>query len=215
MTDAEFDTIGSSALFCSIPRAELKDALSGTGRTERFTDGAVIPAATETGRRLGIVLSGVVSVMGAGDVPLNRIGAGGTFGAAALFSDKEGAPTRLVAKKPVTVYFLTEAETERLTDDPRIRRSLLAFLCDRIRFLNRKVATFSAQDAKTKLSMALSEREKCGVVVVEGGLAQLARSLDLGRASLYRALDSLEKEGAIRRRGKIIEITAQGGSKSI
>ncbi len=39
---------------------------------------------------------------------------------------------------------------------------------------------------------------------VAGGYSQLARALNLGRASLYRALETLEAEGRIRREGKRI-----------
>ena len=206
MKDNELAVLSRSSLFTGIPASSLTAVLGEAGRVERFAEKDEISVAVKGERRLGIVLSGEVAVIGAGGVPLNRIPQSGTFGAAALFGNGAGAPTRLTAKKPSTVFFLTEREVERLTDDPVIRRNLLSFLCDRIRFLNRKVATFSAAGAAEKVALYLAEQARDGRVTVEGGLAQLARTLDLGRASLYRALDRLEEEGTIRRRGRAIEI---------
>ena len=214
MKETEFATLARSPLFAGLPAQEIPAVLGKAGRRAVFSEGSEIVLSDQTVRRLGIVLSGEVLVIGAGGVPLNRIGPSGLFGAASLFGEGAGAPTRLTAKKAASILFLTEAETEALTSDPRIRRNLLAFLCDRIRFLNKKVATFSAADAPEKLTLYLKERCKGGRVTVEGGLAQLARTLDLGRASLYRALDRLEQNGTIRRNGRIIEVLS-GSSPEI
>lgn len=206
MKDSDRSVLARSPLFTGIPAAEIDAVLDGAGRREVFPEGEVIPAVTAAGRRLGIVLSGAVTVFGTGGVPLNRITAAGLFGAASLFGDGAGAPTRLTAKKRTAILFFTEQEVEALTNDPVIRRNLLSFLCDRIRFLNRKVATFSASDSSEKVKLYLAEHAAEGKVIVDGSLAQLARGLDLGRASLYRALDRLEEQGEIRRDGKTIEI---------
>ena len=48
---------------------------------------------------------------------------------------------------------------------------------------------------------------------IAGGYSRLANALNIGRASLYRALDSLEAEGRIRREGRrifLIEDTLEG-----
>lgn len=214
MKASERVVLSRSPLFSGIPPEELPAVLNGAGTRESFPAGSVIPAAGMAGRRLGILLSGTVIVMGTGGVPLNRLGQGGMFGAAALFGKGEGAPTHLIAKKDAEIFFLSEEETERLTNEVRIRRNLIAFLCDRIRFLNRKVATFSAADSTEKVAMALAERAEDGQVAVASSLAQLARSLDMGRASLYRALSRLEERGEIRREGKKIILLAHARTDS-
>ena len=43
-----------------------------------------------------------------------------------------------------------------------------------------------------------------GRAEVSGGYSQLARALNMGRASLYRSLEALEAEGRIRREGRTI-----------
>ena len=43
-------------------------------------------------------------------------------------------------------------------------------------------------------------------MVVSQGYAQLARQLNIGRASLYRSLDVLEKRGIIRRAEKTVAV---------
>ena len=207
MKENELEVLARSPLFAGKSVPEIRSLLSGVGSDEAFS--AQSPVKTGERPRLGIVLSGAVAVYGEGTTLLNRISPGGLFGVARLFGSGEGAATRLVAVRDTVVFFLTEEEVEDLTGDPFVRKNLYAFLCDRIRFLNRKVATFSAPDARTKVALYLLERENTGTVELSCGLSEWARVLDLGRASLYRALGDLERSGAIRRQGKIIEILSR------
>ena len=84
--------------------------------------------------------------------------------------------------------------------------SYIAFLSQRIRFLNRKIDSFTAPSAREALLRHLLEIHRDGAAEITGGYSQLARTLNIGRASLYRALDALEAEGCIRRDGKCITI---------
>ena len=85
--------------------------------------------------------------------------------------------------------------------------SYIAFLSGRIQFLNRKIDSFttnSAEDAVWRWLTAHGDAE--GVVMVEGGLARLARELSIGRATLYRSLTQLEADGRIVKDGARIMI---------
>ncbi len=74
--------------------------------------------------------------------------------------------------------------------------------------LTRRIEALTAGDSASKLLSYLLEREQAGEVDIQS-CAELARRLDIGRASLYRALDSLETSGDIRREGKKIFITVK------
>ena len=85
------------------------------------------------------------------------------------------------------------------------------FLSDRIRFLNSKIATFTADSAKSKLmrylvSQAELQNNPEGNVVLPVSCQKLAESLNIGRASLYRAFEQLENDGLIRRSGKAVAL---------
>ena len=60
-------------------------------------------------------------------------------------------------------------------------------------------------DAKSKLLSYLYHNvDQEGTVRLEDNMAQLAAKLSVSRATVYRAMDALIAEGAIRREGKRI-----------
>ncbi|MBQ3866788.1 MAG: Crp/Fnr family transcriptional regulator [Clostridia bacterium] len=212
MDERDCRTLALSPLFAGADGAAARAA--DRGAAVSVAKGKEVPRAREGVPAVGIVLEGAVSVY-AGDTLLNRIAPGGLYGVASLYGQGEGAPTRLVAQDPCRILLFTEDELEEITEDRMIRRNLFSFLSDRIRFLNRKVATFSAPSARRKLAMFLLERERDGVFRAGRSLTELASVLDLGRASLYRAMNDLEKQGAIRRRGREIEILSREALEKI
>ena len=89
------------------------------------------------------------------------------------------------------------------------------FLTDRICFLNEKIASFTGYTAESRLTMYLKEHasasadsEKTGTSphILLPPLKTLAETLGVGRASLYRALDSMEENGSIKRDGRAITL---------
>lgn len=83
----------------------------------------------------------------------------------------------------------------------------IEFLSGRVKYLSRKIDVFTAGSAKSRLAFYINE----AAGGVEGAeikvtLASLALSLDIGRASLYRALDALVADGAIERVGRTIRV---------
>ena len=107
-------------------------------------------------------------------------------------------------------FFLPDymEEAELIESEPGAAIGFAAYLSARIRFLTRRIEALTAGDSASKLLSYLLEREQDGKVDIQS-CAELARRLDVGRASLYRALDSLETSGDIRREGKKIFITVK------
>ena len=90
---------------------------------------------------------------------------------------------------------------------PKVGENYVRFLSDRIRFLNRRVSTLTAGDTDGKLwRYLMAHKDEEGVVILSGGMSELADRLDMGRSSLYRCLDALIAAGRICREGKKITI---------
>ena len=126
-----------------------------------------------------------------------------------LFSDEPSPATTVTARVECSaVFFEKDAIAELIESEPGAAIGFAAYLSARIRFLTRRIEALTAGDSVSKLLSYLLEREQDGEVDIQS-CAELARRLDVGRASLYRALDSLETSGGIRREGKKIFITVK------
>ena len=84
----------------------------------------------------------------------------------------------------------------------------VAFLSDRIRFLNRRLACLGAGSAARRLAAWLDASIPDGAAEYELplSLSRLPDALGVSRASLYRALDELEAAGHIARSGRHISL---------
>ena len=90
--------------------------------------------------------------------------------------------------------------------DPRITKNYISYLSQRILFLNEKISVLSAGTAEERLKLLLLQRGslKCS-------MTSLSQELNLGRASLYRAIASLESKGIIRQEKNSIVILDDKG----
>ena len=77
----------------------------------------------------------------------------------------------------------------------------MQFLSRKIIYLNKKLATLTAGSAEKKLAAYISEHQIDGVFTATS-LSELANILQMGRASLYRAIDSMTENGIIKKSGK-------------
>lgn len=178
------------------------------GEEAAFDKGAVIYDSDHAKRALALVLEGSVRVLH-GRVVMNELHAGDVFGAAALFGEEDPFPTTVAARTDCRVLFIPQTTVSAwMVAVPRVGENYIRFLSDRIRFLNRRLATLTAGHTDGKLwRYLLAHRDENGVVRLTGGIGELARALNMGRSSLYRGLDALTADGKIERRGKEIRTT--------
>lgn len=204
LTQEQTRLLSRCFLFADIPAEELPELFADLS-AERYPSGAVIYSRTQFRKAMGVVLSGRLAAVKGKDLLLNTLGPGSCFGAAALFCPAEDYVSTVKAKEPSTLVFLSDQWLiELFRRHPQAAVAYIAFLSQRIRFLNRKIDTFTAPTAQEVLYRHLLETAQDGKVEVGGGYSQLARTLNIGRASLYRALDALQEEGHIRREGKTV-----------
>ena len=78
--------------------------------------------------------------------------------------------------------------------------SYIRLLTSKIQFLNNRVKAYTSGSAEARLAFHLLslDESKSGRVEVGVSKTDLADMLDIGRASLYRALDTLTEKGIIK-----------------
>lgn len=182
-------------------------------RCMEFDSGEPVYTRSHFSTSMGLVLSGKLTAYkpsedGSG-LPMNTFYPGGIFGVAGLFHQTKRYVSEVKALKRSRVLFLSQGLLQRLfQQDYRIAENYIAFLSSRICYLNSRIDHFTGGNARRRLSsflLSISERSADPLKFeLPGTLTQLAGTLDMGRASLYRAMDSLEQEGILRRSGKTI-----------
>lgn len=157
-------------------------------------------------RCLGVVLRGRIEVRRE-SILMATLSAGDVFGAAALFSDSPDYPTTLTALSPCQALLIPQERVRRLLwECPAFAEDYAAYLSGRIRFLSQRLETVSAPSAEGKLARYLLS---VGEDALTLSATQLGRRLGVGRATLYRAFEALERTGAIAREGKTIRILSR------
>ncbi len=209
MREKEISVLSSSPLFCSCTTEEIQTLLERSG-AERitFSSGEEIPF-RERNSRIGILLSGKARVFSAEaeKTPLNLLMPGSLFGISSLYADEDPKTRVIAATGGAKFLFIDETNLGILLEHAKIRTNLIAHLTNRIRFLTEKIASFTAAGAEAKLARYLLGKAGGNCLAVSvSSYASLARSLNVGRASLYRALEELERSGAIRKEGKQVHI---------
>jgi len=196
-------------LFRGLSETERNTLLCEAPPPESFEKGAVIYSAAHFRKAIGVVVRGEVLILRDAAV-LNRLGVGAVFGAAALYGEEEQYVTEIRAATACEIRFFDEALLRRWMErDFRVAENYIGFLSDRIRFLNRRIASFTAGDAEHRVLTYLCQHtDENGLVTLPHSMSELSKMLDMGRTSLYRALDTLTADGHIRRDGKSIYISS-------
>lgn len=197
------DILEDSFLFQGLPSQLVSSAKSRT-EVVFFQKGNPIYTRENYRPAIGFILSGVAVVQKEGQLVLHTLCQGDCFGVAALFHPTDYVSC-IIAKTDTYVLFLPDTLLlELFRQDSRVAVNYIAFLSQRIHFLNNKIDSFAAPSAQMSLQAYLRNNLQDSAVSVDSGYSQLARQLNMGRASLYRSLDALEQQGIIRRENRQI-----------
>lgn len=207
MTTAEKQkVIKSCALFEGLPPESVSAAVK-LCEERRFSAGEALFSKDD--RRMGVVALGSALAQkpgASGPVTMSILGYGSVFGAACVMGG-EVPETVAVALKPVTaLVFSPEAFTELLDSDPSLTKNYIRYLISRIRFLTERVECMAGGSAADRLMRYFETNSKGGVCHISFGMDALAKGISMSRATLYRALDELEKSGRIARSGHEIRL---------
>jgi len=185
--------------------------IASEGETAAFSRGDIIFSDKSYRPVIGLLLTGKANVK-KGRAVINTLLPGSLFGAVTLFSGNSFYATEITAAAKCEILFLSRSLVCTLmAENSAVAESYIAYLSQRIYFLTGKIEEFTAGSAESRLagyflSNAQKSKEGCSFVQVDN-LSHLARVLNIGRASLYRAFDFFENEGAVSREGKKVILT--------
>ena len=186
-----------------------EDIIKNVNCTEkRYSGGEIIYDYDNYSRALGYVADGTVIIEQNG-VALKLMREGDVFGAASLFNEAEDYVSVIKAKTACKIiFFKQETISKLITENSVIALNYITFLSERIRYLNTKIAAFTAGSAEERLAKYIMDIYNDTYNVELKGLSysNLASSLDIGRASLYRVINSFIKQGLIEKNGRRIII---------
>lgn len=154
---------------------------------------------------LGVILSGNATVRRLNDIgdsiTIRNISVGEIFGSASVFGDWKSGMSSIIANSQCEVIYISETVFgEIIKLYPQVSLNYIAYLSDRIRFLNKKLDAFTAKSTEERLyEFLLSQADSDGNVCLTFGMAELARRLNVGRTSIYRDISSLESKGLLTR----------------
>lgn len=204
--------VAQSFLFKGADFNEINEnfSLSDSMRIVSFMPGDLILSSENHTDALCFIESGkarITSDTGERETVIRYAFSGDVFGAATLFSSMKHS-TKVYAETKTNVIFLEkEAICKLIENSSTVAFNYINFLSDRISFLNRKVAAFTAASSEIKLAMYLyGNTDENSCVIPETSMSSLADQLGIGRASLYRAIDSLSYSGVISYNGKQFKI---------
>ena len=176
-----------------------------------FKRGELIYSSESSEKLVGFITSGKCEVRldrnDGSKTLLNSIGEGGSFGILSIYSEEQ-FPTRIYAAKNSEVLFFNSDQIEYFVNNySQISLNLINFMAERISFLNKKIATFSGIRVEDRLaSFLISERERHSSNTFPFNCQKTSEEINAGRASVYRAISSLEELGLIKLSDKQIEI---------
>lgn len=200
-------TLSTCFLFKNVDEI-LMEQLCTDPRCEQisYPRGATIFDEAHFRRCLGILLTGEVLVeKNTADgkrLNMTRLTPGECFGAAAMYTQQQRYASLLTAKRPTQILYLPQAViTWAMERSFTITENYITYLSGRIWFLSSRISALTAGTAQQKLAVYLIEQ---GDVAIS--MTDLSQQLNLGRASLYRAVEELEESGAILRAGKMLKV---------
>ena len=189
-----------SFLFRQVPEDGLDWALARS-RREGASKGETLYTTHRFEHSLGFVLSGKVRVT-RGDLFVDVLEPGMWFGAAALFNQREEYPSTLTAMTDCEVLLLSQETVAELMERwPRAGVNYVHYLSERICFLSDRLNSLAAGSAEEKVEQFLRRSADADGVVCVAATA-VAQALGLGRASVYRAFETLEERGVLKREQK-------------
>ena len=160
-------------------------------------------------KSLAVILSGAASVY-KNSTLMSILTPGSVFGMSVLFYEAEDFPTTVKAREDCRVLFITKEQLyEIFSKDPVTTENYITVLSERIHYLNTKIENLTAHSPAEKLLVyleAFAEKNKTDEFTLPFSLIELANSLSIGRTSLYRAFEELEKNNRIVKNGKNIRL---------
>lgn len=216
MDKSQMNTIASIKIFNGCSSEFIRHYIIHSGRVETYTPGTeFFLTAQDSSPVIGVLLSGRCVIYSSDkerNTLLRFVSPGDAVGVAGIFADTP-PNTRIFACGDTNseVFFFNRNALINLIDsepDGCVKYNLLRFISNKISFLNSRIDCVTGGSAERRLAIFIKSSPKINGNTIKIGMTMtsLAQALDIGRASLYRAFDSLESAGAISRQKGTVTI---------
>lgn len=197
-------------LFDGLSEAEKKEIIAGFENPLKFKKGEIIYSKKQHPNALGYLISGKAYAEGSSQkgIYMRSFEKHSCFGVASIFGSDSDYVSIIKAKTDATVLFITEKQLiEIFSKYPQTAVNYIKFLSDKIRFLNKKINVVTSPNAEIMVLNHLKTIMDYNNNAVSENMTLISKTLGIGRATLYRSLDSLESKGLIKRKNNIIRVT--------
>ncbi len=206
MTKKETAFLSNTFLFRGMDEAEAATLLSDLPAKSILCQRG---EAVEIEHAVAFIYSGECEIIRRGErerLILNVLKKSDSFGILSVFCN-ESVPTSILAKKETQILYLTRETLIALTERSHaVAMNIIRFLSDRVCFLNRKIATLGSATVEEKCISFLAEEIEKNGSRFPFQAAKAARKIGAGRASLYRALNTLVNNGVLLHEDGAIQI---------
>lgn len=212
MKKSVIDSLSTSPLFKGLGTEELIKLTNEYMSVRICEKNEIIISETNYTRALGIIIKGSASVIkhsGQSEILMSILKKGDIFGMATLFHEEENYLTEIRAKEKVTMAVFSKEDVRKmLSFYPQVNENYITILSEKIHFLNNKISTYTRAENIRKVAFFIIQNkdDKKMEVTLPYSITKFADALGVGRASVYRAFETLESENVISRDGKKITI---------
>ena len=206
-----YSALNECALYSALCKEHLSE-LAGRSSTSAHSSGEDISSLARNA--LIVIGSGSANVYSEdseSNTLLRVLSKGDVFGISGLIGGyKEISRVCVKSTSLCAISVPRECIIDLISKDACFASGYISLLEKKIVFLNRRIAAFTAGTCERRLASFLNsvsgeEQFEIGPIA----LSSLAKQLNMGRASLYRALDSFEAEGIIERKAKAIKVMSR------
>lgn len=205
------DAAAATFLFSGLSPDRVAELLKSPAiEIRHYARGESVRTAEGAEAALGLILSGYALVEkreGGSVMRMSKLKQGDLFGAASVFCDERSYVAEITAQSSLWVLEIAERALSRMMrEEPRITENYIRYLTARIRFLSSRIDSFACGGVEERVLLFLENNAEHGVCKLPYGMDALAKTLGMSRATLYRALGSLEREGKLKKDGRTFKV---------
>lgn len=169
----------------------------------RYAENQIIDDTLDGSAAVGLVVSGQVDTyhvtMDGREIHLRSLGAGECFGLHDLLVEAD-AQAVIYCTKDAAIGYILKADLLRMMETDQNLTLQYAKLCNaELQFLLRRIEYLTGQSCRDRLvSYLLSQRGPDGRIALSCSREELARHLDMSRATLFRELAALQRQGLVK-----------------
>ncbi len=198
MQQKALEALKNIPVFSSVQEEQLLNILKNFAGVETFKKEETIFSPDSGFKIYGVLLKGEARVL-KDYVTVSILKEGQGFGLAALYREEKGFVNTIEAKTACKVLCIQkEGIDQLLIENPNFSFSYISYLSGRIYYLNEKIEAYTAPSAEEKLLNFLESIRPKNGIITDVSIAELTRQVNVSRASLYRALDALQKREVLR-----------------